>query len=398
MRVSLAPVLAGPQPLIETGAPRHLLDTSGPDIIIGGHLDPSGLAAPIQPRANTLFGPRGACLASPQGPLFVCDTGHHRLLIWKKRPTVELQPADFVIGQPNFESEGRNGREHPSGATLNVPTGVAAVDGVLAVADAWNHRVLIWHRYPETSNQPADVVLGQADFLSVEANRGADTPAADTLYWCYGVAIVDGRLLVADTGNRRVLIWDGIPTKSGAPADIVLGQHTTKIRDENAGGEAGAFGMRWPHGMTVANGLFCVSDAGNNRVMVWESFPPDSGKACDFVVGQPSFSGLDHNQARYYPTDATLNMPYGVASIGGQLAVADTANSRLVAFDASDLHMGAAAHWLTGQYGFADKGDNRWCPATRDSLCWPYNIAAQANTLVVADSGNNRVMLWRAAA
>ncbi|MEM7400051.1 MAG: hypothetical protein AAF354_14150 [Pseudomonadota bacterium] len=111
MRVSLAPVLAGPQPLIETGAPRHLLDTSGPDIIIGGHLDPSGLAAPIQPRANTLFGPRGACLASPQGPLFVCDTGHHRLLIWKKRPTVELQPADFVIGQPNFESEGRNGRE-----------------------------------------------------------------------------------------------------------------------------------------------------------------------------------------------------------------------------------------------------------------------------------------------
>ena len=61
-------------------------------------------------------------------------------------------------------------------ATLNMPTGIAACDGVLAVADAWNHRILIWHGYPETSNRPADVVLGQADFAGGIANRGANTP------------------------------------------------------------------------------------------------------------------------------------------------------------------------------------------------------------------------------
>jgi len=34
----------------------------------------------------------------------------------------------------------------------------------------------------------------------------------------------------------------------------------------------------------------------------------------------------------------------------------------------------------------------------RDSLCWPYNVATRGDTLVVADSGNNRVLLWEAAA
>ena len=87
---------------------------------------------------------------------------------------------------------------------------------MLAVADAWNHRVLIWHGLPERSNQPADVVLGQADFDGALANRGADAPRADTLFWCYGVAIAGGRLFVADTGNRRVLVWDRIPTTNGA--------------------------------------------------------------------------------------------------------------------------------------------------------------------------------------
>ena len=55
---------------------------------------------------------------------------------------------------------------------MNVPTGVAATADALAVADAWNHRVLIWRGLPERSNPPADIVLGQADFCGGLANRG----------------------------------------------------------------------------------------------------------------------------------------------------------------------------------------------------------------------------------
>ncbi|HEX2139001.1 MAG TPA: hypothetical protein VHG33_04745, partial [Woeseiaceae bacterium] len=107
--------------------------------------------APIAPAADTLFGPRGACLAGREGPLFVCDSGHHRLLVWSRAPREDGVPADFVIGQRDFHTEGRNAKGEIGPATLNVPTGIAAASGVLAVADAWNHRVLLWHGLPRAA-------------------------------------------------------------------------------------------------------------------------------------------------------------------------------------------------------------------------------------------------------
>lgn len=399
MRVSLAPSRPKTPPLGTGAGPRcaPLLAEEGPRVVIGGKLAESGLAEPIAPRADTLFGPRGACLAGSSGPLFVCDTGHHRLLVWTTAPNEDHAPADLVIGQPDFTSEGRNAKSEAGAATLNVPTGVAARDGILVVADAWNHRVLIWFGGPDRSNRPADVVLGQQDFTGCLANRGEDRPTASTLNWCYGVAIEDEHLFVADTGNRRVLVWDRIPTANGAAADLVLGQQDFTTRDENAGGSLSALGMRWPHGMAAIDGGILVADAGNNRVMAWRKLPAANGVRCDFVVGQAGMDGLDHNQSAYYPTARSLSMPYGLAVQGERLAVADTANSRLLGYDVADLGFDAAATRLAGQRDFTDKGDNRWSQPVRDSLCWPYNVAACDDTLVVADSGNNRVLLWEAA-
>jgi hypothetical protein len=365
-----------------------LLDPLGARVILGGT---DGLAAPVVPGPCQLFGPRGALLAGKGGPLFVADTGHHRLLIWSRAPETDNAPADIVIGQPDFFSEGRNGKSAVSASRLNVPTGIAWGDGVLAVADAWNHRVLLWFGAPRRSNQPADLVLGQADFLSGAANRGQAGPGADTLNWCYGVAIADGRLLVADTGNRRLLVWNEIPHVHGQPADRVLGQVDFVTRDENGGGGVDRAGMRWPHGIVAGDGLF-VADAGNNRIMGWRSWPQMNGAPCDFVLGQAGFTGNDHNCARYDPGAASLNMPYGLAAQGGRLIVADTANSRLLEF--AQFHMGAPAERLAGQFTFNKKGDNRWGAPARANLCWPYSVAACENALAIADSGNNRVLLW----
>jgi hypothetical protein len=87
-------------------------------------------------------------------------------------------------------------------------------------------------------------------------------------------------------------------------------------------------------------------------------------------------------------------MPYGLTFHRDRLIVADTANSRLLGF----AHAAGEAAWLAGQRGFTDRGDNRWGPPMRDSLCWPYGVAACGGTVVIADSGNNRVLLWDAAA
>ena len=290
-----------------------LLQRSGARVILGAQ--PGAPVAPIAASAGALFGPRGACLVAPEGPLLVCDTGHHRLLVWRTVPRMDGAPADYVIGQPDFAADRRG--------MLHVPTGVAFADGVLAVADAWNHRVLLWRGIPEKWNTPADLVL------------------ADGLFWPYGVALHQGRLYVADTGNRRVLIWDCVPHAARAP-DRQMEQE-----------------MGWPHAFAFIGERVFVADAGAHRVL-------------------GPIGAIDD-----------LSMPYGVTAAGERLIVADTANSRLLGFDICGTQ-----RYLAGQESLSDKGDNRWGFATRDSLCWPYGVSACGDTLVIADSGNNRVLLW----
>jgi hypothetical protein len=35
----------------------------------------------------------------------------------------------------------------------------------------------------------------------------------------YGATVLDGKLLVSDYGNNRILVWNNLPTVSGTPAD-----------------------------------------------------------------------------------------------------------------------------------------------------------------------------------
>ena len=391
MKAMLAPSF---QPLkmpgtVKDGPP--LLDEAGPEVILGWRQEE--LAAPLTPSAATLFGPRGVCL-HPDGSLWVSDTGHHRLLGWHQVPRHDNTAADIVIGQPDFLKEGRNAKAEPHGATLNMPTGITAWGHGLAVADAWNHRVLLWKTTPRHSGQAADIILGQKNDHSIDANRGADRPDSASLHWPCGVSVIDGKLVVCDTGNRRVLIWDD-PGETGTPANRVLGQHNFTTRDENAGGAISAMSMRWPHMAASWSGRFVVADAGNNRIMIWDVLPDRNSASSTAILGQHDSSACDHNLAAYYPCASSVNMPYAAIAAGHRLVVADTANSRLIGW--SQAATGSDADQLTGQPDFAAKGDNRWGMAERDSLCWPYGLCVWDDLMAIADSGNNRVLLWRIA-
>ena len=153
--------------------------------------------------------------------------------------------------------------------------------------------------------------------------------------------------------------------------------------------------MRWPHGVTLWMGKLCVTDAGNNRIMVWDRLPSENNTPCDWVLGQNDAQRVDHNQSLYWPDAASLNMPYAIAAAGPWLLAADTANSRLLGWHSDDCRTGAPARALTGQVDFHAKGDNRWQQPVRDSLCWPYGVMHCGGRVVVADSGNNRVSVWR---
>lgn len=374
-------------------APIPVWNADAPVVILGDCRDTDGFPMPVAPSPHTLFGPRGCCLVTQRGPLWIADTGHHRLLGWRQCPREDGIAADWVIGQPDFYSEGRNAKSNPGPATLNVPTGIAAYGSGLAVADAWNHRVLIWRRLPQNNHCAPDLVLGQENFENVATNRGRSTPGADTLYWPYGVSAWGEALVVADTGNRRVLIWLTPPERNGQPADLVLGQAGFDRRDENAGGAPSAMSMRWPHSIARWGEALCVADAGNNRVMIWDRMPSEPGAEGRWILGQADGSHVDHNAGHYWPHAGTLNMPYGAAAVGEWLVVADTANSRLLGWHQQDLVTGAKARALAGQPTFERKGDNQWAFPSRDTLCWPYGLSICEGLLAVADSGNNRVLI-----
>ena len=65
---------------------------------------------------------------------------------------------------------------------------------------------------------PADLVLGQQNFVTQEAGSGLnqfDFPAQL-------VITPDNKLLVADSNNDRILVWTSFPTTSGEPADYAI--------------------------------------------------------------------------------------------------------------------------------------------------------------------------------
>ncbi|AFY99571.1 NHL repeat containing protein [Calothrix sp. PCC 6303] len=380
-----------------------LLSPDGADVILGKNLDSKDFIDPILPSSVQMFAPRGACLVSDltsiNSSLWVADTGHHRLLGWENIPIQDNQPADWIIGQVDFESEGQNGNRGVDNNTFNVPTGICHCGEGLAVADAWNHRVLIWHKIPQGNNIPADIVLGQVNFSENQPNRGNSFPEANTLNWCYGIYCYQGQLFVADTGNRRVLIWNQLPTENGQPADVVLGQLDMISRHENGGHDPDATSMRWCHDITVWQGNLVVTDAGNNRVMIWQGIPNINNQECVAILGQERTNCGELNQGNYFPNSRSLSMPYGVDAIGNHLIVADTANSRLLIWKSpefiTDLQ-GAEADGLVGQINFDSKSENRdFGLPKRDSLNWCYGINVCGDNVVVVDSGNNRVLIWK---
>lgn len=359
-----------------------------------------GLALPsAHPTASWLYAPRGVFLGPYRGRdvLVAADTGNHRVMIWHSVPDTDGQACDVVLGQPDDTSEGpaAGGRSTRTGMFL--PTGVLVHDDMLIVADAWHHRVLIYRELPQTGDVEPDVILGQPDPDSVQANRG-EPCSLDALYWPFGVAVVAGRFYVADTGNRRVLGWSGgVPTKSGIAPDLVIGQSDPSGRDENRGGAAGSDSFRWPHDLCGTDDLLLVADAGNHRVLGWTPHP-DRDRGADLVLGQSDFD--QSTEWPYAPQRADLmRFPYAADIDTGRLAVADTANNRILVWDKTPqpdaTGVGPAADAVLGQPSFSANGENRWSAVGADTLCWPYGLSLHGERLAIADSGNNRVMLWQ---
>ena len=187
---------------------------------------------------------------------------------------------------------------------------------------------------------------------------------------------------------------------------MVLGQPDAASHSENRGGDAGPRSFRWPHDIAGTDDLLLIADAGDHRVLGW-SPQPDCDADADLVIGQPDFAGSE--EWPYGPhTNDRFRFPYAVCLDGGgqersdsgdrqeRLAVADTANNRILLWDGMPAGpVCRGAEHVLAQPDFGSNGENRWTSVQRDTLCWPYGLSLHGERLAVADSGNNRVMIWR---
>ncbi|HHH50217.1 MAG TPA: hypothetical protein ENK52_04485, partial [Saprospiraceae bacterium] len=104
---------------------------------------------------SPLLAPRGVFLV--KNKLFVADTAQNRLFIWNNLPTTTFQKPDVVLGQIDKDATGRNAKGKVNASSLFYPSGIWSDGEKLMIADAWNHRVMIWLKLPTKDGQAADV-------------------------------------------------------------------------------------------------------------------------------------------------------------------------------------------------------------------------------------------------
>jgi uncharacterized protein (TIGR03437 family) len=186
-------------------------------------------------------------------------------------------------------------------------------------------------------------------------------------------------IYVADTFNNRVLGWrNAYNFGNGAPADVVIGQKDFINTSASGPGAGISGGLNFPVGVAVdKNGNLFVVDTGNNRILRFKRpfDQPDVVKTASMVIGQPSLFGRtanaqfanDPNQInpknmRTNPSNAACGSGCLFASLAfdpsGNLWFTDSGNNRVLRYpaglisDQADLNTIVDADAVLGQTNY----------------------------------------------
>ena len=224
--------------------------------------------------------------------------------------------------------------------SLSRPSGLAVdVDSSLLIADTGNHRIV---RLNTTTGLLTAVYT--------------TTPA---LHWPCDVAVssVDGSVLIADTWNHRIVKLSSkgeqmavYTTRSPSlhyPAGVSVSV------SGSVGGDGSSTGRSSRGGSLIS---VWIADTGNNRIV--------------------QLSGDSGEQLAVYTTSSpALSAPLGVVvDSDGALHIADSGNNRVVKLSATGAQLAV--------YGLSER-----------SLQYPSGVVmSSAGEVFVADSGNNRIV------
>lgn len=331
--------------------------------------------------ANTLAQPQNAVAVAADGTVYVADSGNSRILGWYTLPMND-EPADFVIGQADFSSS----LPGTAADRLSLPSSVSiSEDGQFVVADSGNNRVLIWNT-PPNANTPADVIVGQASSDTSDSGLSASSLANPT-----GAMISNGRLVVVDQANHRVLIWTSVPAAHGTSANVVLGQ--ADFASDETGSAADE--MDTPTGVWTDGFRLLIADTGNHRVLYWTQLPRANSVQASYVLGQTDF-----NRSVSGTSQAALRAPTAISSDGVRIYIADSGNNRVVRLNAFPILNGDSFDALFGQADYSvslvndsdQDGETDDTPSSR-TLDTPTGVLIHDGVLYVSDRNSHRVLL-----
>jgi uncharacterized protein (TIGR03437 family) len=379
--------------------------------IIGVIRSQQGAPNPPRISESTLTGPNGVFFVG--NIPYVLDTYNNRIIEYDPFNQWPLEtatcgsflcfspPGKKIYGQSSFSTGMTNsGQPQPSDITFSLPTSAVVVGTDVIIADSGNNRVIA---IPVVNNDlllNASRVLGQIDFKYNSPNliEGREFNIGNNFPGAVAVDNVSStpHLYVADAGNNRVLGFkDARNVQPGQKADLVIGQPdfftgvpnypgglTTTVTDSS---------LVVPEGVAVdSKGDLWVADSGNGRVLRFPrpfDQPPTILPRANLVIGQTDFHSrvLD-------ASSQNMNFPIGMAfSSQGDLVVSDLVFNRILFFKKPP-----GGDFTSGQVATNVFGQPNYINTTKAELNNPRGIAVDtSDRLYVADTGNNRVVVYR---
>lgn len=291
-----------------------------------------------------LFAPRAVAIG-PTGERVIADTNNHRVVVLNQNGEFLRAFGSYCnladqATTPCRDADGAGPLAAGDGQFFE-PWGVAVdTSGNIYVADTWNGRIQVF-------DSEGNFLRKWGAFASTNGELG--DPLA--LFGPRGLEIdLDGNLLVADTGNKRIVRF--------SPAGEALGQIG------GGGVIAGRFEEPTDVKVDPTDGSVLVADAWNGRI---QRFTPDLTYLSEF--GVPGWAGRD-----------VFQKPYLTVAADGTIYATDPATALVMVFTREGAVRAA----------FGGAGSDM------AHLGQPNGIAADLSggMIVVADGGNNRVMVF----
>ena len=219
-----------------------------------------------------------------------------------------------------------------------------------------------------TTGQAARALIGQSTFTAEDPN------SSDTVLGAVGgIAVAADMLFVADSNrigaapeNHRVLIFKGLSSMLPSPGaelannskcPVCVGQASVVLGQPDfttttESIAATQSNLRQPTAVASDGVRVVVADTNHNRVLIWNRIPSTNNQSADVVLGQPNF-GSSVVPTNHVPTASSMNGPQGIWIQNGKLYVADTQNNRILIWNQIPTANNAPADLVLGQPNFS---------------------------------------------